>query len=198
MVSPGCHVPDEELERYSLAGAAGEEFARLEEHLLICDACRAKLEEYDLIAHSMAGAAAQWRSEHSRSEPKGWSLPRLLLPLAAVLLLVLGALWIINHAGLENHAPAVAIALRTTRGAAPDARAPALRPLDLQPDLTGVPPFPHYDLQLVDQVGGKVARAQTDGRSPTRIPGLQSGMYFVRLYSPAGDLLREYALSVSD
>lgn len=196
MVSPSRHVPDEELERYSLAGAAGEEFAQLEEHLLICEPCRARLEEYDLISRSMAGAAAQWRSEH-RSEPKGWPLARLLLPTAAVLLVVLGALWI-YHAGVEKHMPAVAIALSATRGAATGAHAPALRPLDLQPDLTGVAPSLHYDLEVVDQVGGKVARVQTDGRTPSRIPGLQAGMYFVRLYSPAGDLLREYALSVSN
>ena len=197
MVSPSRHVPDEELERYSLAGAAGEEFARLEEHLLICESCRARLEEYDLVARSMAGAAARWRSEHPRSEPKRWPLAPLLLSAAAILLLALGALRI-NQGGAENHGQAVAIALSTTRGAAPRAHAPALRPLDLQPDVTGVAPSLHYDLEVVDRVGGKVARVQTDGHTASRIPGLQAGLYFVRLYSPAGDLLREYALSVAN
>lgn len=197
MVEPGQHVKDEELERYSLAGADGEEFAQLEEHLLICEACRTRLEEYDVIAHSMAGAAAQWRSEHPRSEPKRRLMVRLLLPLAAVLLLVLGAV-LINPAGIRNHEPAVAVALIANRGAATGSHAPARQPLDLRPDLTGVAPFLHYDLEVVDRVGGKIARERTDGRTPTRIPGLQSGMYFVRLYSPSGDLLREYALAVSD
>src|SRR5215469_6949979 len=101
MVSPSRHAADEELERYSLGGAAGDEFAQLEEHLLICEGCRARLEEYDLIAYSMAGAAAQWRSEHPRSEPKEWSLPRLLWAAAAVLFVVVGALWI-NYAGAKR------------------------------------------------------------------------------------------------
>lgn len=197
MVSPSRHVQDDELERYSLGGAAGEEFAQFEEHLLICEACRVRLEEYDLIARSMSGAAAGWRSEHPRSGPKSWSLARVLFPLAAVLLMLLGVLWI-KPGGTGNHGPAVAVALSAMRGAAPGAHAPSAQPLDLQPDLTGIIAFPHYDLEMVDRVGGKVTRVQTDGRTPTRIPGLKSGTYFVRLYSPAGDLLREYALSVSD
>lgn len=196
MVDLSCHVEDEELERYSLGSASEEESARLEEHLLVCDRCRARLEEYDLIADSMAAAAAQWRSEHPRPQQKTWSLTRLLLPLAAILSLALTGMWI-NY-GRQTHAPALALALNATRGAVTAARAPALRPLQLRPDLTGIAPFPRYDLEIVDHVGGKVAHAQTDGHAPFRLPGLQSGMYFVRLYSPAGDLLREYALSVSD
>src|SRR5579872_6948420 len=81
MVIPSRHVRDEELERYSLGGAVGEEFAQLEEHILICDACRTRLEECDLIARSMAGTAARWRSEHPRSGSNRWSRVRLLLPL---------------------------------------------------------------------------------------------------------------------
>jgi hypothetical protein len=38
-----------------------------------------------------------------------------------------------------------------------------------------------------------MARAQNG----IRIPGLGAGLYFVRVYLPAGELLREYGLQIS-
>lgn len=197
MVGSDGHASDEDLERYSLGNVNGEDSARLEEHLLICESCRARLEEHDLIAGSMASAAARWREEHPRPNTGGRPLVQWLLAIAAVLALGLGAAWL-GRPGADRNAPPIAIALSTTRGAAPGAHAPARRPLELSPDLTGIAALPQYDLEVVDRVGGKVARMKFAPGAPARIPALQPGTYFVRLYSPAGELLREYALSVSD
>jgi len=192
VVEPGSHAQDEELERYSLGGIAEEECARLEEHLLICQACRDRLEEHDLIAGSMTVAAERWRAEHPVEQKKTWRFPTLLFAFASVALVALGALWLARQSG--KSLPPVAVALNATRGIAGQAQAAAGRALDLKPDLTGLTLYPQYDLQVVDSVGNEVARGKASADALTRIPALRPGTYFVRIYSPGGELLREYAL----
>jgi hypothetical protein len=197
VLNPGHHAEEDELERYSLGQIAEKECAQLEEHLLVCEICRARLEDHDLIAGSMKSAAAQWRAEHPAVERKGWRFPRLILVLASVVLVSAGALWLGRPRALRN-SPAVAVTLSTARGASAGEHAPARHPLDLKLDLTGLQPFPHYDLQVVDRLGNLVSNGQTTALTATRISALEPGTYFVRLYSPAGELLREYALQVAN
>jgi hypothetical protein len=64
VLEPRRHAEDEELERYSLVGIPDEECARLEEHLLLCGACRERLEEHDLIIGAVRLAAERWRARH--------------------------------------------------------------------------------------------------------------------------------------
>jgi len=74
---------------------------------------------------------------------------------------------------------------------------PADRELSLQPDLTGLAGEPTYRLEIVDQTGRPLrlaALARTQGS--VTVPGLGAGLYFVRLYLPAGNLLREYGLEI--
>jgi hypothetical protein len=195
VVEPGSHAQDEELERYSLGDCAGEESEMLEEHLLVCERCRARAEEHDLFTDALTGAAAQCRAEHPVDKNRSL-LTRWVLPIAAIVLLGVGA--VLFQQGAQKNSPAVAIALSTTRGAVPGAHASARRPLALRPDLTGVAIYTEYSLELVNRVGGKVARSAIAPGGSMTIPALQPGAYFVRLYSPAGELLREYALSVSE
>ena len=106
----------------------------------------------------------------------------------------------------------VIVALRFGRppgpagGGVPDRRCAAAGPAAVPPpaanscfvpDLTGLPDASSYRLEIVDQTGrpvrqGTIARAQ-DG---DRVPGLTAGPYFVRVYLPAGELLREYGLEI--
>jgi hypothetical protein len=131
-------------------------------------------------------------------ERRRWFFPRLIPVMAALVCLATAAALWLGLSSFQRTPPAFAVALSTTRGLAAGASAPARRPLDLKPDLTGLAVFPNYDLRVVDRVGAQMAHAKTTPVLATRIPGLQPGAYFVRVYSPAGELLREYALAVTD
>jgi hypothetical protein len=98
-------------------------------------------------------------------------------------------------------APAV-ILLQTTRGTENPtlAAAPAGKPLTLVLDLTDLQQFSEYTLEIVD-AGGHPAfqssgAAQSNKLQITLAKSLAAGAYFVRVYAPTRELLREYALTV--
>ena len=91
----------------------------------------------------------------------------------------------------------IAISLTTVRGPAIEARAPAGRPLRLSPDLTGLPRSASYTMEVVDAVGHSVWKGEVTGSAPSAsLPGLAAGIYFARIQSPDGALLREYGLEI--
>jgi predicted anti-sigma-YlaC factor YlaD len=61
---PALHASDEELEQFSVGQLAGKARARLEQHLLFCEACRVRLDEQMAYNDAMRHAAAEWRSSH--------------------------------------------------------------------------------------------------------------------------------------
>jgi len=192
------HAEEEELERYSLGDSAEEECAWLEEHLLVCEACRQRVEDHDLYVGSMGRAAVAWRADHPPAERKRWFFSRWVPVMAALICLAAAAALWLGQPSFQNTPSAFAVTLGTTRGMNMGAQAPARRPLDLKPDFSGLAAFPHYGLRVVDSTGCQVARAEATPPAATRVPGLQPGTHFVRIYSPAGELLREYALVVTD
>jgi len=192
------HVQEEELERYSLRESAEAECARLEEHLLVCTACRRRLEEHDIYVSSMGTAAAEWRANHQVVERRRWFFLRLVPVMAVLICLAAGAAVWLDRSGFPRTSPAFAVALRTTRGMPRGAQAPAGRALNLQLDFTGLAASPHYDLRVVDRTGAQVAQTETAPGAGACIHALRTGAYFVRIYSPGGELLREYALAVTD
>jgi hypothetical protein len=93
--------------------------------------------------------------------------------------------------------PVVGVSLTALRGNGAGSSAPAGRELMLHPDLTGLAEDSSYRLEIVDRTGhtvrqGTLARAQNG----IKVPGLSAGLYFVRVYLPAGKLLREYGLQI--
>lgn len=79
------------------------------------------------------------------------------------------------------------------RGADVIAKAPSGTVLLLHPDLTGIPAPPPYRLQLVDATGATVWQRALPA---ARVSARRTGMYYLRIYSAAGELLREYGLRV--
>ncbi len=193
------HAADEMLERYSSGRLAGLELAQFEEHLLVCQSCQDRLAQEDAFRQGMhdAGAALP---QPRRASP--WRLPKLAWALglaAAGLIAFVGIAW--RPFARPADPPAV-ILLRTTRGAEnlTLAAGPAGKPLTLVPDLTGLQPFESYRLEIVDAAGRPAYQSteavRNDKLQATLVRGLPAGAYFVRLYNPAGELLREYALTV--
>jgi hypothetical protein len=195
------HATDETLERYSMNCLAEPELAEFEEHLLVCHACQDRLAREDLIrqrvrdgamALQQPRAAVRWRS------PKlAWAAGLVAVGLAVLA----GSAWRSLHRSAA--APAV-ILLRTTRGTDNPALAPASagQPLTLVLDLTDLPQLPEYKVEIVDVRGRPAFKSNgsyQNGKLQVALTeGLPAGVYFVRLYAPLRDLLREYELTVRD
>lgn len=189
-----CHADAEDLESYSMGASSVEETARIEEHLLICEDCRDRLQQSEGFLNSMQVAARQWRRDEKVLERRAWKIPAWLPVLAAACALVLV---VVAVRAVRSTGPAVAVSLTALRGNGAGSIGPAGRQLSLQPDLTGLADVPDYRLEIVDQTGRPVRLAALP-RTPgaVAVPGLGAGQYFVRLYLPAGNLLREYGLEI--
>ena len=61
-----CHFGEEACERYSMGTLSDEEAEQIEEHLLICEACRRRVAESDTYIAAMRRAAAQLRRDKRR------------------------------------------------------------------------------------------------------------------------------------
>ncbi len=186
------HLGEEQIERYSLGEVSEGEAASWEEHLLLCETCRRLVEQSDAYATAMGRAAALLRAESKK--PSGFRLPRIVPVLAcAALILFAGLLW--RPAWFSTQPPVpVAVALTVTRGPALAVTAPAGAPLRIEPDLTGLPPWPSYRLEMVDSVGNSVWTGFYPAGNLTR--RMPRGVYYVRVYSLSGELYREYAMRV--
>ncbi len=187
MAIGGCHLDDNEIERYSMGRSSGDELDCCDEHLLICAPCRRQVEAADVFLRAMRQAAAQ-SQERRRSR---FHLPQLILVLGALAALLLAA-WF----GAQRQVPtppAATVLLTASRGSGIEIHAPAGTPLALQPDLSGLPSWPSYRLEVVDAAGARVWQGVYPGPDA---PGMRPGVYFVRLYSPGGEIYREYGLEI--
>lgn len=191
------HPDGEQLEGYSMGTVSEGEASRIEEHLLTCEECRQQLDEADAFVFSMRGAGMQARAEQGQKR-QSWVFPRFAPILAAALAV---PIVVLTWRSVEKRAaPPVAVTLAATRGAA-GTQAPAGRPLLLKADLEGLPSLPAYHLEMVDHVGRPVWQSTLDAtivRNGATASPAPPGIYFVRVSTPAGVLLREYALSLAD
>ena len=189
------HVDAEDLERYSMGTSCLEAATLLEEHLLICERCQDRFWETGDYLLALRRASEQLRRDEQAAKGREWRFAALFPALAAVacgMLLVVATPRLIRPPG-----PVVAVSLTALRSDGAGSSAPADRELVLHPDLTGLAEDSWYRLEIVDQTGhrvrqGMIARAQNG----IKVPGLGAGLYFVRVYLPAGELLREYGLQI--
>ncbi len=192
------HVTGDQLESYALGRLDEAELGEFEDHLLICEQCREALSAEEAFIRSMRVAA---RESRQQSAAHGWRfLPAPAWAVALTILVVLAGMWRLSSR-LGAVAPAIVL-LEATRGAvtAPNA-APARHALNLRLDSTGLPPLASYTVEIVDAAGHPVLQtsaAQANHEVRARVArGLPAGMYYVRLYAPGQELLREYGLHVN-
>lgn len=185
------HVEDDRMEQYSMHRLGEEESAELEEHLLLCESCRQRLEQTDALVSGIRAAATDLAKAEAEPHPARWWGWAAGAALAAAAILVIARVGPLTPAG----AP-VAVQLQVTRGSAP-ASAPPATELRIIPDLVGLAVFDSYPLEVVDAEGLVVWQGKTARTSPSAmVPGRKAGVYFVRVYSPSRELLREYALRI--
>jgi anti-sigma factor RsiW len=179
------HMDPEELEKYAMGDAPVDEAERIEEHLLVCASCRRNLSETENYVRSMAHAASAIR----RSPPR-FRWVTVFGAVACVAVLAVFLRW-----SGTRQAP-LAVSLAAVRGAV-SASATAGRALELHPDLTGLAASSSYRLEMVDHDGARLWQGElARPRQSAVVPSQPSGTYFVRVYSPRGELLREYGLEV--
>ena len=192
------HMDDEEIERYSMGAMPQAAIAPFEEHLLICEPCRLRLARTDAYVSAMRQASARLRTGSLKRKLPWLRFPRLVPALAGMAVAVVAAgLWIGRPDMGEAHP--FAVDLEATRGAAIEAKAPAGRWLLLRLDLANLPASSWYRLEMVDRFGSRVWQATVaaqGSKAGFKVPGTPPGIYFVRLYRPPGELLREYAFEV--
>lgn len=193
-----CNVDEEEIERYSMGAMPEEVIAPFEEHLLICESCQLRLAQSDAYVAAMRQASARLRAEPPKHGLPWLRFPRLVPALAGMAVALLAAgLWLGRVDMGEAHP--FAVDLEATRGSALEAKAPAGRWLLLRLDLANLPASSQYRLEMVDRFGGRVWQGSVAARGSKagfKVPGKQPGIYFVRVYRPSGELLREYGLEV--
>ena len=192
------HLDDEEFERYSMGAMPEAAIAPFEEHLLVCEPCQLRLAQTDAYVGAMRQASARPRTEPLKRGLPWLRFPRLVPALAGLAVVVVAAgLWLDRVDTGEAHP--FAVDLEAPRGAAIEARAPAGRWLLLRLDLANLPASSSYRLEMVDRFGSRIYQATVaaqGSKAGFMVPGTQPGIYFVRLYRPPGELLREYGFEV--
>lgn len=218
------HPSEDLLEEYSFERLEGKDLARVEQHLLVCQQCRdslAKVENFIALMkvelrHEELAHRSAAETPRATFAPPSWrnawglfgmpALPRTLMAGA-----VAGCAVLIAVAGIKSRrvdAPEVHVMLATLRGADPGgtAHVSAKHPLDLTLDSSQLPSAgggPAYALEIVDASGGTQWRGSSrwagGGLLRARVPRLlPPGLYWVRLYSESGNLIREYGLRLDE
>jgi hypothetical protein len=193
-----CQIREEEFERYSMGAMPEEAIAPFEEHLLICESCQHRLAQTDVYVAAMRQASARLRSETLKPRLPWLRFPRLVPALAGLAMVIVAAGWWLGRMDVGEAHP-FAIDLAATRGSSIEATAPAGRWLLLRLDLSNLPASPAYRVEMVDRSGNRVWQTHVpahESKAYFKVPKTQPGVYFVRLYRPPGELLREYGFEV--
>jgi anti-sigma factor RsiW len=193
-----CHIDEEEIERYAMGATPEGAIAPFEEHLLICESCQRRLAHTDVYVSAMRQASARLRTEPLKRGLPWLRFPRLVPALAGMAVVMVASGWWLSRLDMGEAHP-FAIDLAATRGAAIEAQAPAGRWLLLRLDLANLPASPEYRLEMVGRSGNRVWQATVPARGSKadfKVPRTQPGVYFVRVYRPPGELLREYGFEV--
>jgi anti-sigma factor RsiW len=180
----GPHPEETELEQYSMGTLVEPRLEAFEEHLFACDSCQDRLLEMDAYVNAMRSASPKARqARQSRwADLFRWPRPAWIATFAlSAVVLVAARVWIVAPSSRTEMA---SVALHSSRGVEGLAttKAPARRPLSLTVDLTELPAFASYRLEIVERTG--------------TTSGLAAGQYYVRLYAPNSELLREFSLKV--
>jgi anti-sigma factor RsiW len=199
------HCTDDALELYALGRLEVSRTEALEEHLLICEPCRERLDETDIFVRAMKGAAARLRAERKAESftarvARSFRLPAF--PVWAVASVACVCLLAVSVERLRQPAPAgasIAVSLHAERGASQTVA--AHHPLSLSLDARGLSLGKSAHVALVDAAGTALEQADVapdnDQVQAHFSRPLDPGDYFIRICRPGDDdPIREFALRV--
>ena len=192
------HGTAEQLEYYALGRLADSEVPALEEHLMVCAACRDQLDRFEAFALGMRQALSESAPESALSRLSAWFTGAFRKPAFGLALAGTAAAAILLSfvAGRPNLIPVASVQLMAIRGDMPfvqEAR-------EVQLNLADAPAGGPYRVELVDAMGKTLwhasASAAAGGLLVKVARHLAPGDYFVRLYSPASQVVHEYGFRV--
>ncbi|MBX9601803.1 MAG: hypothetical protein K2X35_12390 [Bryobacteraceae bacterium] len=195
--APRGHPPPDTLELYCLGRLDDAGSAVVEEHLLICHTCQDQLAELDQFVTSFRAASQPEAQRRAESSAWTWQ-PILNWALPAVALVAFTAYYSFRPPHMAIPRPEQTIVLESLRGAKLSAKAGADRPLRLlapAEDMTGT-----VEGRLVNSTGAEIWRGPgvvEGSRITLRVnTGLDPGRVWLRIFTPGGELRREFALDV--
>jgi hypothetical protein len=198
----GSHLDETDLEQYSMGKLAPERVDSFEEHFLACELCQDRLLDMEAYVNAVRSVSPKlrqanrprWRERFWRPRPT-WVAAFAM----GVVVLGLGRVWLIAPRPSIGFAAVFLYSSRGIEGLAV-AKAPAGKPLVFNIDLTELPALPSYLIEIVNSQGQPVWQVTAEGHdgkiAPTLKNGLSTGQYYLRLYTTAGKLLREFGLRV--
>jgi hypothetical protein len=200
------HIGEDTLERYALGHLSEELTPSLEEHLLLCETCRDRLEKVEQFIQVVSIAASELEHETAKQKTNPlvqrlawlWSVPKPVWvgAMAAVALMVL-----IPYYHLDGPPTEVRLS-NSTRGVEESLSTPAKAGKALLViDTTQLPRLQAYQLRVVNSNGSEVWTGSVPAlgheirvEPPVRF---SAGSYWVRIYTPDGRTqLRELGLKV--
>ncbi len=188
------HPLEEVFDEYIFNRLSEDQCACFEEHLLACQSCRQELEKTEQYIRAFKSCALDYKVE---KRPARLRHVFAFAALAAVAAAVAIAIPYRTHA---DHS--VPLELVSLRGGAEDsvAHAHAGAGIDFRIDCTDLGETSGLRVEVVDALGGAIwsgaAVAQTGSNLISAHVGrrFSAGVYWVRLYSPQGELLREFGV----
>ena len=186
----GGHLGEETLEEYAFGRLVEPELGRVEEHLLVCEDCQDALAEIDKYIGLMKAAMA---------EPAVRVSARRRFSFVAAGSIAAGVAIAALLPRLGPSLPPETVKLVSMRGAE-IAHLSANHAADLRIEMPDLPDG-EYRVEVVDAAGGPVwsgiAWAVGNQLRVSEPKRLRSGVYWIRLYSASGELLREFGLKSS-
>jgi hypothetical protein len=196
-VGPHFHGTTDQFELYALERLADSEFARLEEHLIVCATCRCRFDEVEAYATGMREALVTdaEKGPDSGVDLLGW-LRRPAVSMALGLIVLIAAISLVSR-GPAKLAANAALDLPASSGT--KAVAPPTRELDvtINDALRDSGPF---RVEVVTPAGQTVwnglAALGPLGVEVKVQQRMTAGDYFLRVYSASGEKLREYGFRI--
>lgn len=197
-VELNSHGTDDDLELYALGRLPESEVAVIEEHLIVCAACRDRLDRIEAFAMGMLQALEQAPTE-TKFAWREFVAGFMKKPAFALVLCGVAFVAVLTFAmkGRATSLPVASLQLMAIRGDMPSVA--EARELDLtfaDAPSTGGP----FRIEVVDATGSpkwSVLASPADGGLSVKIPRqLAPGNYFVRLRGAGDQVLHEYGFRV--
>ncbi len=191
------HIEEDLLDQYAMGTLPAELTQQLEEHLLSCKLCQARLVETDEFLPVFKAAATQPDARPRPAQKRILMLPASVWAGAAALagLVICLIAW---PRPVPNLVPAT-VMMQSLRGAEGEARMASAKPALLVFDLPVEAPPENYEIEVVDTAGNEILKTRAElknGQLAGRFGKLAAGSYWVRIYltRPAPELIAEYGL----
>ena len=192
------HESEDRLELYALRRLSDSEIEHIENHLLICDACRERLEEVSAFAFSMRETLKERPVVESETRWFGRSFGWMIRPRLAVagaLAAMVLAVGVYRISGDAHVVPVASLQLTALRGS--EIRS-VVRAHELDLAITDAPASSRLDIVDVDNVTvwTGTLRPGAEWAEVKIAQVLSPGDYFARVYTGAGQPLHEYQFKV--